>query len=632
MKGREFLLVLFRLLAVFSIGFSNLILRKETSAQGTSLALYVEREIELDEVDLRGVGGLAYSPAADVFLFMAEGPGFAGNSIAMLDRLEHVTGSARLPIDQLNPMTLAFNPLTNSLYALDPTGQMLLQIQANTQGTLASNQSVTGHHNLTGIGMDQIAGIAFDPASGRWFALDPAGKRLLVLTPDGQGHYDADTALRDNRLGWVDLTGLGAGELRGLAYNSATQHLYSLSLAPLAVLEFTETGGLVASADVSTSGLVDPQAMVIAPSGDHTDDPANQSLYVTDPARNVIVELANDQPVTNLAELSTAFSLVSTILSSSWVPPSPDPVGLDVFPNGDLLISDSEVDELPIYDRANTFRTRSNGSLQSTCTTLKFSKEPTGVAIDPANGIIFFSDDVQDRVFKVDVGRDGVYCTNDDSVSSINTATYGVTDPEGVAFGANRLIVTEGLGKQIIVVQPGNNGVFDGARPAGDDTFTQFDTLGMGLRDPEGVGYHPGRNSLFIVSRNDSILVETTLDGNVLNKFNLRSLRPVSPGGVGIGPGSQNPGETVVYIADRGVDNNSNPNENDGKIFEVSIGDVPVPAPTSTSVPPTPTPTSTPVPPTSIPTATNTPRASPTEAVPPAGQLIFFPLLQSSAP
>jgi hypothetical protein len=336
--------------------------------------------------------------------------------------------------------------------------------------------------------------------------------------------------------------------------------------------------------------------------------------------------------VPDALELSTAFALANTIQSSSWKPPSPDPVGLDVFPNGSLLISDSEVDELPLYDRANVYQAQPNGTLQSTCNTLKFSNEPTGVAIDAVDGIMFFSDDVKDRVFKVDLGPDGVYCTNDDSVSGINTATYGVTDPEGVAYGANQLFLTEGLGKEIVVIRPGNNGFFDGGAQAGDDTYTHFDTLAMGLRDPEGIGYHPGRNSLFIVSRHDNIMVETTLEGMELNVYNLRTLHPVSPGGVGVGPGSLNPNETVIYIADRGTDNNNNPDENDGVIYEVSIGDAPAPIPTQTptAVPPSATPTT--IPPTAVPTATNTRIPRPTERIPPADQSIFLPLLLNAAP
>jgi uncharacterized protein YjiK len=591
MKGRTVLLIFIRVLVVLVLGLSSMAIRKESAAQAGNLALYVEREIELEEVGLKGLGSLAYSPEADVFVFLAEGPGLPHNSVSMVDRLEHVVGSTKLMVDQVNPMTLAFNPLSNSLYAFDPTGETLLQIPADRKGKLSPNAPPLRQHNFRGLGTGQVSGAAFDPGNGRLFALDANGKRLLIVTPDSQAGYDTGAAVRENRLAWIDLKSVGIGQLRGLAFNIANQHLYTLSLDPFAINEFTDAGSLVATADVSSSGLVDPQAIVIAPSGDHTDDPANQTIYVADPGRNVIVEFAYDTQVASLMALTAAFTVVNTIRSSTWNPPSPDPVGLDVFPNGDLLISDSEVDEMPIYDGANVFRTRPNGNLQSTCTTLAFSKEPTGVAINPANGMVFISDDGKDRVFKIDVGNDGIYCTNDDNRTTLNPTTYGVTDPEGIAFGANRLILTEGLGKQVIVVQPGNNGNFDGAPPAGDDTYTQFDTLAMGLRDPEGIGYHPTRNSLFIVSRNDKILVETTLDGTVLNIFDIRPLDPISPGGVGIGPGSQNPGELVVYVSDRGVDNNSNPNENDGRIFEISVGSPSGPTPT-----PTPTPSSTPPP------------------------------------
>src|SRR5436853_6764507 len=46
--------------------------------------------------------------------------------------------------------------------------------------------------------------------------------------------------------------------------------------------------------------------------------------------------------------------LIQTIATSQWSPPSPDPMGITVLPNGHLLVSDSEVEEcvsgnLPVY-------------------------------------------------------------------------------------------------------------------------------------------------------------------------------------------------------------------------------------------------------------------------------------------
>ena len=63
----------------------------------------------------------------------------------------------------------------------------------------------------------------------------------------------------------------------------------------------------------------------------------------------------------------------------------------------------------------------------------------------------------------------------------------------------------------------------------------------------------------------------------MLNTFDIAALNAVFPAGVGVGPASGGSGQSI-YIVDRGVDNDENPNENDGKFYEVSLTDDPQPA------------------------------------------------------
>jgi hypothetical protein len=265
---------------------------------------------------------------------------------------------------------------------------------------------------------------------------------------------------------------------------------------------------------------------------------------------------------------------------------------------------------MPIYEGKNVFEMTPQKDLTGTCTTLPSSVEPTGVAVNPEDGHIFISDDHIDRIFEVDLGTDGAYCTGDDAVTWIENDAFDIVDSEGVAFGQGNLFVADGLAKEIYRIDPGPNGLFDGL----DDISTHFDTASMGLLDPEGIGYHPVRNSLFIVSRHDDILVETSLNGAVLNVYDISSLNAQSPAGVGCGPGSDDPAVTNVYIAARGVDNNGNPNENDGKVYEVSVDDSPPVTNTPTR---TPRPTRTPTP---TQTGTPTPTSTTTSQMPPQNQ------------
>jgi hypothetical protein len=184
---------------------------------------------------------------------------------------------------------------------------------------------------------------------------------------------------------------------------------------------------------------------------------------------------------------------------------------------------------------------------------------------------------------------------------------------------------------EVYVIDPGPNGLFD----VNDDLISHFDTNVMGLNDPEGVGYHWERGTLFIVSRGDDYAAETTITGTVLNYYDFTSANIMAPAGAAIGYGSQNPSVMNLYVGDRAVDNGQNPNENDGAIYEINFGGGASPTLTPSNTPTTsgtalpPTATNTPLPPTAtntplLPTATNTPGPSltptntPTATLPPS--------------
>ncbi|PYT05913.1 MAG: hypothetical protein DMF49_12765, partial [Acidobacteria bacterium] len=118
---------------------------------------------------------------------------------------------------------------------------------------------------------------------------------------------------------------------------------------------------------------------------------------------------------------------------------------------------------------------------------------------------------------------------------------------------------------------PGANGVFDGAPPSGDDIVSHFDTSVLGLGDPEGVSYNADNDSLFIVSRDAQFAVETTTAGVPIRNIDFSSAGVKKPAAVAYAPGSVNPAEKHLYISDRGVDNNTDPNENDGKVVELAL-------------------------------------------------------------
>jgi hypothetical protein len=309
-------------------------------------------------------------------------------------------------------------------------------------------------------------------------------------------------------------------------------------------------------------------------------------------------------------DVSPAY-LVRIIFTNLWTPPSTDPAGITYLPGtNQLLVSDSEVDRVPAYFTGkNIFISTLSGALQATCSTMAFSDEPTGATLNQSNGHIFFSDDNARRVWEVNPGPDLQYCTADDAVTSFSTSAFNSYDAEGIAYGQGNLYIADGVGAEVYIVSPGSNGLFDGIPPTGDDLVTSFDTSSLGVYDPEGIEYNPDQASLFIVSTGGKYIVETTLTGGLLNSYNIPFLGSNPKSGLAYAPGSFEPGAKHIYLASRGVDNSQDPLENDGKIFEIALGSPPgitstpsrTPTKTNTS---TPTQTSTK---TSTPTRTRTP-------------------------
>jgi len=289
-----------------------------------------------------------------------------------------------------------------------------------------------------------------------------------------------------------------------------------------------------------------------------------------------VVEFSLDAPLPlALTAGSVQATLVRTIDTSQFSPPSPDPTGIAYLPTvNTLLIGDSEVEEMPdLFTGDNLFEATLSGSLVNTSSTTNFSNEPTGVAFDNSNAHVFFSDDGSDRIFEVNPGADGRYGTADDIVTSFDTRAFGSNDPEGVAFDSQqrRLFIADAANEEVYRVSPGANGIFDGLPPAGDDMVAQFDTEVLGLQAPQGIAFDPLTRHLYLVGLPTTAVAEVTIAGKLVQMIDISAANAHRPAGLTLGPGTLDPLGRSLYIVDRGVDNDTNPDENDGKLYEFSL-------------------------------------------------------------
>ena len=326
--------------------------------------------------------------------------------------------------------------------------------------------------------------------------------------------------------------------------------------------------------------------MVIAPSGDQTDDPARLNLYLADssPASGQILEFSLAQPPPVTAEaISYTSSLIRTTNMGAISPPSPDPDGLAYLPlSNTLMVSDSEVDETVSgkthFDGANVWEMTLNGSVVRTAnispvspTDVPMTDEPTGVAWNSLNGHYYFSDDNACAVWDLNPGADGLVGTTDDSWTSFDTQDMNAGDPEGIAYDNwnNHLFVVDGT--NVEVYQFSVSGTL----------LDQFDISSFGVTDPEGIEFNSISGTLFVLSSSaNRVIIETNLDGMLLQTIDVSASNSTAPAGLAYAPASDGSDAKRFYIVDRGIDNNDNPNIIDGKMYEMSA-----PAATSTKTP-----------------------------------------------
>ena len=551
----------------------------QASGSGLASPTAVVREVrtlESDRIGTTSPMGLAFESKNKSF-YLVQAPPQVATPDTTIARLKPFAlrpntdrvGSSKVAASVRNRINIAFDDVRDRLLLLREDGRRLFAIPANADGSLDPTSLV--RYDVSRFGLGHPAGMAVDPASGAIFVLDASGPRIARLEPGSDGGFaDADVSS-------IDLAPSGATNVRGIAFDPSSGHLHVHAQGGK-LYELTTGGETVAVRDLSGITLGTPQAMVFAPSGDLTDAPDELSIYVADSggsrqALGQIVELSLTAAVAPAAS-SFSSSLVHTVDTAAWDKPSPDPSGLAYLSGKNrIMVTDGEVEEtvggITHFEGANVWEMTFGGNVIRTAniskvqpTVVPMSNEPTGVAYDPAQDLYYFSDDGQKAVFRLNPGADDVVGTADDSWNSFGVNVFGDGDPEGIAYDTahDRIFVADGVNAE--VYQYTTTGSLVG----------HFDVASFGVQDPESVEYNPVSGTLFVLSNRPSgpIVVETSITGTLVQTINVAAAGARKPAGLAYAPASDGSGAFRFYIADRGVDNNSNPNENDGKIYEMT--------------------------------------------------------------
>ncbi|HZO19559.1 MAG TPA: Ig-like domain-containing protein, partial [Gemmatimonadaceae bacterium] len=88
---------------------------------------------------------------------------------------------------------------------------------------------------------------------------------------------------------------------------------------------------------------------------------------------------------------------------------------------------------------------------------------------------------------------------------------------------------------------------------------------------PEGIAYDSDFGHLYVVGRPETLVFHFSTTGTLLRTVSIAAAQADKPAGMDYAPSSASLSARSLYIVDRGVDNNDDPNENDGKLYEFSI-------------------------------------------------------------
>jgi sugar lactone lactonase YvrE len=535
---------------------------------------------------------LAYAPDRDRFYAVAEGSHDRPelSIIALSTQLDPLQTWPISGASLDSPLAL-YNPVDRRIYLLDGSSGLLYSLAPGQTSLRPEGELQAG-----------IQAAAFDDR-GALQVLDSSNRRLSTFTLATGSDENATLSATA-----TDALQDGAADAMGQDISAGSL----FSLEGFAVQIVDAAGHISGSQPVRhLSQILGDEAQlrsaVAAPSLDSTDDPAAMSLFTAGAGRLIEISYHEAPALTPL--LDVVAPLVTSTDTWLWVPPSPDPAGIAYMPDsGQLLISDSEVDEMVLYVDVNLYLSNTGGDLQGTDDTTAFSREPTGITINPENGHLFISDDDEHNFYELSALPDSGSNT---VLHVVNIQPQGNDDAEGIAYDplGEDLFVVDGIDSEIYRYDPGADGEFG----TGDDAVTHFDVGALGLTDPEGVAYDAETDHLLVLDSDDGQVAEITKTGEWLRDIQLQAAAMHKPADLAIAPPSGDATMRTLYVVDREIDNDFEPVENDGMLFEFQVVSyLDDPPPTATNTPtPTDTPTATNTPPLPTATSTQTPTATP---------------------
>ncbi len=265
--------------------------------------------------------------------------------------------------------------------------------------------------------------------------------------------------------------------------------------------------------------------------------------------------------------------------------PSIDPASVTWHgPSGHLFVVDPEINEVPeafAIVTANVFEVSAAGDILHGAWDLTAlgNLEPTGIAWSPADDSFYMTDDNARTVTRYTFSPASGFAVQDVVSTSVTAGSY---DPEGVDVDPRSGLIYVVDGADALVSVYACASTRPGFRLVEVLVLRALNPPSRVPRDPEGIAVDPSSGHLFLVSNVDDAVFEFTQRGLFVAVHQLGRLAPAAraPQGLCFAPASgadiDAPG-LRLFIADGGVDNDEDPRERDGAVYEIAVGGPPAP-------------------------------------------------------
>jgi DNA-binding beta-propeller fold protein YncE len=184
-----------------------------------------------------------------------------------------------------------------TLFFTDDNRDRVFVVRPGADGRWGTGDDQVSSFSTHTVGNRDPEGISFARlrSGNALFVLSGRGNTVYRITPGPDRQFDGAAPAGDDQVTSFSVLSVGLRNPKGIAVDAAHRRLFLVGYNQMDIVQTTLKGQLRATIDISTSGIVHPSGITIAPG---SEQPRTRSLYVTDKGID-----NNDKPSENDGQL-----------------------------------------------------------------------------------------------------------------------------------------------------------------------------------------------------------------------------------------------------------------------------------------------------------------------------------------